>query len=584
VGDLRDLESILKALHVRGMHQEPLRWHYRSRHEDLIAFSNYEIYHGNLITFPTAETEAGATRGVQLDYVADGRYEVEQDRLLKTPMRVNRIEAKRVARLVMNHARTRPHESLAVVALNINQRDVIEEEVKQLRQLDASVDEFFVGTKSEHFFVKALEEVQGDERDVMIISIGYGKNAKGELSHNFGPINRDGGYRRLNVLVTRAKYQVIVVSSIRAGDIDLTRTSSLGPRLLRSYLDFAERGRIALEAETVGGDGDYDSPFEEEVGEALSRAGYTVRRQIGSSRFRIDLGIVDPEQPGRYLLGIECDGATYHSSKTARDRDRLRQDILEGLGWTIHRIWSTDWMRSPDREVQRVIDHLEEIRRQPRDVPDPIDIDTVIGIAVPDEPGLLHITHAEVMSEPIVELAAEYRVAQLEAFANGDILNVGLGVLNRVVKECIAAEGPIHGDLLARRVTNAWGLQRTGTRIAERIKLSLRDLETNRHIERNGAFWALTGAADVVVGGPSSDGWVREVKYISDEEISRAFARILEQAFSLSDDELIQQTARLFGFSRTGGDINRRFQIVTEQSVTQGTLARKGGRIELTKP
>jgi superfamily I DNA and/or RNA helicase len=201
--DLRAVPSILDAVRSKGANPRNLRWHYRSRHESLIAYSNHSFYKGRLITFPSAGDSPNL--GVRFDYVSNGRYEDERERDFRTTVKINRIEAKRVAQLVLEHARKRPDESIGVVTLGLHQRDVVEEEIKQSLVLDKSLDEFFREDKPDRFFVKALEQVQGDERDVILISVGYGKNALGHLSHNFGPINQEGGERRLNVLVTRAR-------------------------------------------------------------------------------------------------------------------------------------------------------------------------------------------------------------------------------------------------------------------------------------------------------------------------------------------------------------------------------------------
>nr|MDP9473679.1 DUF3320 domain-containing protein [Chloroflexota bacterium] len=573
--DLRALESILDGLGTKGMPSAGLPWHYRSRHEDLIAYSNHHFYDRRLVTFPSPTAERSPARGVRLNYVPDARYEDVRDKVLGTPVRVNRVEAQCVARLVMHHARTRPDESLGVVALGTNQREEVEEAIKQARMLDQSLDDFFRPDKPDPFFVKALEQVQGDERDVIMISIGYGKNAQGMLSHNFGPINQDGGERRLNVLVTRARLQVIVVSSIRSADIDLARTNKLGPRLLKNYLDFAERGQIALEAETTGGDGEYESPFEEEVGEAIKRAGYIVHRQVGSSRFRIDLAIVDPRQPGRYLLGIECDGRTYHGSKTARDRDRLRQEILEGLGWKIHRVWSTDWIRRPERELDRVIARVEELlSRQEGDsdleVPGATFSDEVQRVS-PLQTGLGGVPETQIVDgqgdvsvlvgrESPKRLAVPYRIAALRLDDFGDILAAPISLIADVVVACVEVEAPIHRDLLSRRVVTAWGYQRAGARIAARMEQAISVAVQQGRIKQQGGFLWPSLKIDVVPRGAASDGAIRDISHVADEEILRGITLVLEHAFSLTQDELVVQTSRLFGYQRTGSDINRRLR------------------------
>ena len=240
--------------------------------------------------------------------------------------------------------------------------EAVQDQLEILRRKDPSCeDTFFNEHPEEPFFVKNLENVQGDERDVIFISIGYGRDADGRLTMNFGPLNQDGGERRLNVLITRARRRCEVFTNLTADDINLRRTTehdSDPPRgvvALKHYLEYAKTGKS--KRITIGGEA--GSPFEEAVADALRELGFQVDHQIGSAGYFIDLGVKDPERPGRYLLGIECDGATYHSAQSARDRDRLRQQVLEGLGWRIHRIWSTDWFRNPGRELRKVTEAIK---------------------------------------------------------------------------------------------------------------------------------------------------------------------------------------------------------------------------------
>ena len=592
--DIRALESILDALRAKDMPSTQLVWHYRSRHEDLIAFSNRNFYESRLITFPSANADRSPTRGVRLEYVPDAVYEDERDAVdLTTRVRVNRIEARRVVAIVMQHAKTRPDETLGVVALNLRQKETIEEELKRARLVDRSADDFFDGDSTDNFFVKALEQVQGDERDLIIVSVGYGKNRDGVLSHNFGPINQDGGERRLNVLVTRARHQIIVVSSIRAADIDPTRISKRGPLLLKSYLDFAERGPVALDAQTSGGDGDYESPFEEQVGVALSRAGLTVHRQVGTSRFRIDLAIVHPDQPGRYLLGIECDGKTYHQSKTARDRDRLRQEILEGLGWTIHRIWSTDWIRQPEQELVKVVARVAHL------LAEPAPYSTSEGVGSSDGETRDEVEESGDWSAPTTledqahlnggsgsdPLVLPYTVADVrpEYGGYGNILSLGSHLVADVVADCVEVEGPIHVDLLLRRIAAGYGHQRAGSRISGRISEAVQIATQQGRVQQRGQFLWSSEERPLEPRGPAPDGSTREVGHISEEEIRRAMAVLLEQSFSLSSDELIGRTSRLFGFQRTGSDIRHRLASVVETSVNEGALVRLEDRYQLPR-
>ena len=585
---LKDMESILDALKVKHMPDTELVWHYRSRHEDLIAFSNRHFYANRLVTFPDSSTDRGPERGLRFEYVADGVYHDERDRVLQTSIKVNRVEARRVAKLVVEHARRRPEETLGVVALGSNQREVVREEITRARLLDSSLDEFFREDRTLPFFVKALEEVQGDERDVMIVSVGYGKGVDGKLSHNFGPLNRDGGERRLNVLITRAKHQVIVVSSIRASDIDLSRTQKLGPRLLREYLDFAERGAVALESATSGGSDDYESPFEEEVGAALERAGYVVQRQIGCSKFRVDLAVIHPRFPGRYLLGIECDGATYHSSRTARDRDRLRQEILESLGWRIHRVWSTDWIRQPEKEFSRLLVRIEqematpsspanlglsdqEADEQPRESVD----DETLEILVSLESG------AASENQFGAPMGEQYVEAEVRTGNYPDILNAPLSSVVDNVISCVQIESPIHHDMIVRRISSGWSYNRTGTRIANRINQAISSAANSHRIEKRGSFYWFPGETKVVVRSSTAVGAVRQIEHVAGEEILAAFSLTLANTLSLGQDELIQHSARLLGYQRTGSEIQIRLSAMIQVALANDILAMKNGRLVL---
>lgn len=341
--DIGDFESILSLCKSIGMPGRGLRWHYRSRREPLIAFSNRHFYSGDLVTFPSIRDASGDA--VRLEFVPQGRW-IE---------RANLPEAERVTDLIIHHLRTRPETSLGIIAFNQSQQTAIEDAIYERRRKYSEVESLFHTGLSEPLFVKNLENVQGDERDVIILSMGYGYNEAGKFLKNFGPLTKSGGERRLNVAVTRAREEVILVASVKAADLDLSGSTSLGAHLLKGYLEYAERGVDALAREIDSITGEAESTFEQEVAAALISRGLHPVLQVGCGGFRIDLALKHPHRPGEFCLGIECDGATYHSSKTARDRDRIRQNVLEHLGWNIVRIWSTDWIRNPDRQIDHVL-------------------------------------------------------------------------------------------------------------------------------------------------------------------------------------------------------------------------------------
>ncbi len=346
--DVKDVESVLDLCVARGFPERMLRWHYRSRHDSLIAVSNHEFYGNGLFIVPSP-APVRANFGLSLRHIPNAVYD-------KGGSRRNPIEAHAVAFAMIEHARTFPNRSLGVGAFSTAQKDAILDELELLRRQHPETEQYFANTNTpEPWFVKNLENIQGDERDVIFISVGYGKDKHGRVAMNFGPLNNTGGERRLNVLITRAKEQCVVFSSITSDDIDLSRTNARGVQALKTYLNFADKRVIDRPRNS---DRDVDSEFEAQVRDVLLNHGWQVDVQVGMAGFFIDLAVIDPKTPGRYLVGIECDGASYHSSRWARDRDRLRQAILEDHHWTIYRIWSTDWFHSQNEQVEKLLSFL----------------------------------------------------------------------------------------------------------------------------------------------------------------------------------------------------------------------------------
>jgi very-short-patch-repair endonuclease/signal recognition particle GTPase len=348
-------ESILDEC-SNFMFGRTLKWHYRSQDERLIAFSNLHFYDSQLVTFPNPIQNPDL--GVWFKYVPDGVYD-------RGGRRDNQREAAIVAQLVLKHVQQSSNQSLGIIAFSEAQADAIQEQIEILGRNYPNLEDF-CRDNSPQFFLKALENVQGDERDVILLSVGYARDPQGKLSLNFGPLNKKGGERRLNVAVTRAKSKITLVSSILAGDIDLTRTQSEGVRLLRDYLEYTASGGERLQGNSYTDNLHFDSPFEEDVYHTIRQHSllqeYIIRTQVGCSGYRIDLAIAHNSRPGEFLLGIECDGASYHSSSTARDRDRLRQQVLERLGWRIHRIWSTEWFRNKPEQIRLLIEKINELQ------------------------------------------------------------------------------------------------------------------------------------------------------------------------------------------------------------------------------
>ncbi len=344
-----DIESILQLARNR-FPTKYLRWHYRSRHESLIAVSNREFYDNKLLVYPSP-LQKSEDFGLRFQYLPKTVYG-------RGRTQTNLLEAREVAKYVINHYRNHPDKSLIVGTFNLKQQQAIWDEIEYLVQNNPDVESLLVNNHAEHFDVKNLETIQGDERDVVVVSVGYGFDENGRLSKNFGPLNHDGGERRLNVLMTRAREKCVIFSNFKSDQLAIEGVSSRGLYVLKQFLHYAEKGNFPTTTD-IGAD--FESPFEEAVYSYLKENGYSIVPQVGCAGFRIDLAIIHPQSPGEYIVGIECDGAQYHSSSVARDRDRLRQQVLENLGWKIIRVWSTDWYRNPQRCKDELLNSIRTI-------------------------------------------------------------------------------------------------------------------------------------------------------------------------------------------------------------------------------
>lgn len=349
-GPLTDgVESILDVLSAT-LPLRRLRWHYRSLDERLIAFANHQVYEGGLVTFPGV----GEDPALVLESV-DGQGMVDEQ---SAAVESTRAEVDRVVSLVLEHARRRPDESLGVVTLGLVHAQRIEDALTAaLGTVEDEVAAFFDEEAPTPFFVKNLERVQGDERDAIILSVGYGKTPHGRVLHRFGPLNIAGGERRLNVAVTRARRRMTVVSSLRAADLDPARLKAAGALMLRDFLAYAERGGDLVPSSASGRDGEAPPavpPLHLELADRLRDQGLTVHLDVGSSRARVDLAVEDPRRPGRMALAVTTDGPAHAAMASSRDRDRLREEQLGRLGWQTVRVWTTDVYRDPARDVERI--------------------------------------------------------------------------------------------------------------------------------------------------------------------------------------------------------------------------------------
>ena len=344
-----DMESILNVCRS-SFPVKTLLWHYRSKHESLIAISNQEFYDNSLRIYPSP-LQNDDELGLKFIHLPEAIYD-------KGKTRTNREEAKRIATEVFMHYANYPEKSLGVGAFSASQQEVIEDEIKKLsvKFPKIKIPRLENGERN-YFFVKNLETIQGDERDVIFLSIGYGFDANHEMSLNFGALNQLGGERRLNVLITRAKEKCVVFSNFRGQDLDLKNTSSVGLKALKTFLDFAENGKIEMVHDEV----QIDETFENSVKGYIESLGYDVHKDIGCSGYKVNLAIQNPVNAGTYIIGIECDGKNYHSSKVCRDRDKLKEKALVGLGWNIVRVWSTGWYLDPHESRKALKEFIENV-------------------------------------------------------------------------------------------------------------------------------------------------------------------------------------------------------------------------------
>ena len=350
-----DMESILHLCKL-SFPVKMLKWHYRSRHESLISVSNKEFYNNELLVYPSPSHD-DPELGLKLHYNPNTVYD-------RGSSSANHLEARDVVKEIFNHFdKYGDTKSLGVGTFSVAQKNAILEELEIERKKRPELEPLFSENKDERFFVKNLETIQGDERDVILISVGYGYDQAGKMSLNFGPLNQDGGERRLNVLITRAREKCVVFSNFKAYDMHLTANPPYGVKALKEFLSYAEN--LTLGASQITQQS--SEPFEDAIASFLAENGYTVDKQIGCAGFRVDLAIVDDENPGKYILGITTDGKMYASSKVAGDRDRLREQVLKGLGWKLYHLWSTDWYRNRDLGRKRLLEAVEVAIRETRE-------------------------------------------------------------------------------------------------------------------------------------------------------------------------------------------------------------------------
>lgn len=534
--EFEDMESILDDCLALNMPQAHLLWHYRSRHESLIAFSNSQFYENKLFTFPSVNDRESKVR---LAYV-DGKFD-------RGKSRTNRVEAM----AVIDEIRRRFNDpdlsklSIGIVTLNIAQQHLIDDLLSEACAQDPELEKWAFGGE-EPLFIKNLESVQGDERDVILFSLAYSPTEDGNMPMNFGPLNWNGGWRRLNVAVSRARHEMLIFSSLRPEQMDMKRTSAEGVFALRAFLEFAEGRTLALDAaatQQAPTDGIANS-----ISKALEEMGFETDLSVGRSEYRIDIGVVDPKNPDQYLLGIMLDGSAYGAAKTTRDREVAQVGILNGLGWNILRIWSVDWWDNRDKELSRIIQALEDIQNGKAE-PEP-------EVIAPAEPAF---TDTPV---PAPENTAPIYTATVlpplyidtELFTGPQYKPEILKRLNKVVN----TEAPVSQATLVRRVVQSFGITRAGTRIQTHMNALLRSLGLTTTKQADTVFyWSKSQNPESYAGfrATGENENRRDILDVPVQEVANAIYVVLYEQISMAQDDLLREITNKLGYARLGTNV-----------------------------
>ena len=539
-----DMESILDDCISLSIPSRYLTWHYRSKHESLIAFSNSQYYNGKLYTFPSVDDRVSKVRLVQVN----GSYD-------KGRTRSNHAEAEAIVKEILHRLQTPElsERSIGVVSFSQVQQNLIEDMlIEELNKYPELEEKAF--QSNEPIFIKNLENVQGDERDIILFSIGYGPDKNGNVSMNFGPLNNQGGERRLNVAVSRARYEMIIFSTLRSEQIDLKRTKSRGVEGLKKFLEFAERGTSPIPAVQL--QNQKQSDLITLIAQELTQRGYKVDTLVGRSNFKVDLAIVNPEQPDTYILGILCDGKNYYETKTTRDREIVQPNVLQMLHWNVMRVWSVDWFEHKENVVERIIKKLEDVKKVKVEEQSPL----------PIQPAVLKTFSIE--NEPVVELVnsreKEYVFADLpEISYSTDIDKVMTSSyqVKRQLEQIVRIEQPITNTLLYKRILRIWKLTRVTTRLQGFIDDLLKDVYKDPLSGNSIIYWESEEKAK------NADFYrinsKRDILDIPVLEVMNAARYAIEQQISMPIEDLKRLTSQLLGFSRKGANLD----MVTEQAI-----------------
>ena len=587
--EMEDLESILDDCLALSIPSKYLLWHYRSKHESLIAFSNSEYYDNKLMTFPSPDNIESKVRIVNIN----GYYD-------KGKSRQNRAEAQAVVDEIARRLRSEElrKKSIGVVTFSIVQQALIEDLLSDLFIFYPELETLALEC-DEPLFIKNLENVQGDERDVILFSVGYGPDAEGRVSMNFGPLNRAGGERRLNVAVSRARYEMIIYSTLRSDMIDLNRTSSIGVAGLKRFLEYAEKGTQSTINSVTRQLSETTASIETIIADRLRSLGYTVHTDIGCSGYKIDIGIVDTENTSNYQLGIICDGKNYKRTKTARDREIVQNNVLKALGWDIYRIWTMDWWEKPDEVIATIQEAIARkksskvgsmttagINSTPTEVAAPAPTaqttNNEISFVLKASPAAPEKQAASVLSTQN-RIEQKYKFAKITPYSYSPedfFFTDSYSILLSQIRKIMESEAPISKSLLCKKILSEWGISRLGTRVEAQIETALDTLNIYR-TEYEGLVFCWNDkeqCASYSIYRPVSD---REATDIPPEEIANAIRQLLTDSISLPAADLIKACAQQFGFARMGSNIDAAMQRGIREAVKRNYAKIENERVTI---
>lgn len=559
--EIEDMESLLDDCLAISMPEQHLLWHYRSRHESLIAYSNATYYDNKLLSFPSPNDLVSQVKLVKVEGFYD-RGKTKQ----------NRAEAEKVVEEIINRLKNpeTSKDSIGVVTFNIVQQNLIEDLLTEKLNEDEEALNASYGLE-EPIFVKNLENVQGDERDVILFSIGYGPDRDGKVGMNFGPLNQEGGWRRLNVAISRSRKEMVIFTSIRPEQIRISNTTAEGVVGLKGFLEFAEKGKNALfvRSDCVN---EKNSSVAKAIAKKLNEAGYKTNTDIGSSEYKIDIGVIHPENSDEYCLGILVDGENYNAAKCARDRNILQPSVLDGLGWNLHRVWTLDWFDTPDRELKKIIERIEEVLTPPPTDPtdgEPTDIslssesDTAEGednlqeeVKEDDSLGYMSLRKAEKQdnSMPYVFYRRD-PLGDSESFREMKN-NIQIEKLAKYIIDC---ESPISSDYLKKRIISFWGMKKMTKTAEERLNDVCETLQYQTTAAGGKTFFWSEGMNPQEYGIYRSiskekqkeiEESVRTLGDIAPEEMTNAVCDIVKQNISLSWEDVIKELSVVFGTAK----------------------------------